>query len=90
MYERTDYDLVLMDVQMPHMNGYQSTRKIRELELSYNLKKKPIIAMTASLLEKDIQKCLNAGMDDFLPKPYRSDELVLKISRTVNHVGSLN
>ena len=72
------------------MNGYQSTQKIRELESSNNLKKKRIIAMTASLLEKDIQKCLAAGMDDFLPKPYQSDELVLKISEIVNDLGPLN
>ena len=75
---------------MPRMNGYQSTQKIRELESSNNLKKKRIIAMTASLLEKDIQKCLDAGMDDFLPKPYQSDELVLKISEIVNDLGPLN
>lgn len=71
---------------MPNMDGYQSTQKIRELEVNNDTRKKPIIAMTASLLEKDIQKCLDSGMDDILPKPYRSDELVLKIAeRVVNN-----
>ncbi|MEM1283268.1 MAG: ATP-binding protein [Bacteroidota bacterium] len=83
MYKMNDYNLVLMDVQMPNMDGYQATKKIRELESTYKLKKKPIIAMTASLLKRDIQRCLDAGMDDFLPKPYRSDELVLKIAEKV-------
>lgn len=83
MYMANDYHLVLMDVQMPNMNGYDATKKIRELEESNNLQKKPIIAMTASLLKRDIQRCLDAGMDDFLPKPYRSDELVLKIAEKV-------
>ncbi len=64
---QTDYDLILMDCQMPEMDGYETTRRIRELQGSR--KHTPVIAMTASAMEGDRERCLNAGMDDFLAKP---------------------
>lgn len=74
------YDLILMDVQMPEMSGYESTEKIRELEKETG-KHIPIIALTARAMKSDQEKCLASGMDDYLPKPVRTTELKEKIDK---------
>lgn len=66
------FDVVLMDCQMPEMDGFQATAYIRRLPLLKNVK---IIALTASAMEEDIRKCFNAGMDDFLSKPLKLSRL---------------
>ena len=67
-YEREDFDLVLMDVQMPEMDGLEATRRIRALE-SHRLRRVPIIAVTAHSMKGDRETCLDAGMDDYVVKP---------------------
>ena len=62
-------DLILMDVHMPHMDGYQATERIRQWEAESGHRRHPIIALTADAFEADQQKCLALGMDDFLSKP---------------------
>ncbi len=69
----TIYDIVLMDIHMPEVDGLESTRRIRDLGgPNGNV---PIIALTANAMAEDKQMCLDAGMDDYLPKPIDENEL---------------
>ena len=70
-----DYDLVLMDVQMPVMNGYEATKRIRGLS-DPALAKITILAMTANAFEEDKRKALECGIDGFLSKPIAVEELI--------------
>ncbi len=71
--------LILMDVSMPEMNGYEATDKIRDLEKQHGLVKTPIIAVTAHTLKGDRERCLDAGMDDYLSKPLTISSLYEKL-----------
>ena len=89
-YEAGEFDLIFMDVQMPEMDGYAATAAIRELERSSG-KHVPIIAMTAYALKGDREKCLAAGMDDYLSKPARLAEIEEAIHRvTVKGNGQVS
>lgn len=68
-----NFDLIFMDVQMPDMDGRETTRKIREIEQQWPGEKVPIVAMTADIMEDDREKCLEAGMNDYISKPIRQD-----------------
>jgi signal transduction histidine kinase/ActR/RegA family two-component response regulator len=73
-HERGYYDAVLMDIQMPVMNGYEATRAIRELDSDY-FKTLPIIAMSANAYDEDVKDCLAAGMNAHIAKPFNPDDL---------------
>ena len=72
--EKQNYDLILMDVQMPKMDGMEATRRIRAMERVTG-KHQPVVALTAHAIQEDLQACLSAGMDGSLTKPIRLYEL---------------
>jgi signal transduction histidine kinase/DNA-binding response OmpR family regulator len=84
--EHESYDLILMDCQMPEMDGFEATRLIRERESTIDYPQStgvhiPIIALTANAMEKDRQQCLDAGMDDYLSKPFSQERLIAVLTR---------
>jgi CheY-like chemotaxis protein/HPt (histidine-containing phosphotransfer) domain-containing protein len=78
---RERFDVVLMDVQMPVMGGFEATRLIRELEASSGRRRTPIIAVTAHAMKGDREDCFAAGMDGFAPKPIQSAKLLEMLDR---------
>lgn len=84
----SEIDLILMDCLMPEMDGYETTRKIRELEKEGE-RHIPIIALTASAMTEVREKCLEAGMDEFVSKPFEEMELLGKINRCLEPISSV-
>jgi len=78
------YNLILMDMQMPEMDGYTATRHIRSWETQFEHKHIPILALTANNLIEDNQKCLDAGCDHYLSKPFKMRELLQAIAAMAN------
>ncbi len=74
-YKNDTFDLIFMDCQMPHMNGYDATRTIREYEATSNTHV-PVVALTANALVEDQQQCREAGMDDFIAKPFKKADII--------------
>jgi GAF domain-containing protein/DNA-binding response OmpR family regulator len=83
--KRTDYDVVLMDIQMPQLDGLAATRRIRAVWPERPLH---IVAMTANALAGDRDACLAAGMNDYIAKPIRPQELAAALTRAPSHVGT--
>jgi len=77
------FDVILMDIQMPVMDGYKATELIRKLELEKEIKKTPIIAMTAHAFKGYKEKCLDIGMDDYLTKPLRRQNLIKVVDQWI-------
>ncbi len=92
-YELIQYDIVLMDVQMPVMDGYEATAEIRTLESEISkhknqaLKRTPIIAVTANATKSDRAKCLNQGMDDYITKPLKGKDLIAMVEKWTGSVA---
>ena len=86
MFEKADvsyYDVILMDVRMPVMDGYEATKRIRHLQRP-DAKTTPILAMTADALEEDIQKCKEIGMNGYIAKPIQPARFLQTINRMIN------
>ena len=84
MFKKAKFDLILMDCQMPEMDGFESTRHIRTYEKENSLGHIPIIALTANAMTGDREKCLKAGMDDFLSKPIDKEKLKRTLGQWLN------
>ena len=79
----TRFDLILMDIHMPMMDGYEAIRRIRQWEESHGLKRTPIIAFTGSSFDEDIQRALDSGADLHVSKPVLRDDLAAAIKSLV-------
>jgi len=66
---------MLLDVQMPYMDGYETARNVRRIEKENNMARIPIIAMTAHALKGDRERCIASGMDDYITKPFNPHQL---------------
>ncbi|HET8870329.1 MAG TPA: response regulator, partial [Aquabacterium sp.] len=73
-------DLILMDCLMPSLDGFEATRLIRADEQNRQLPRVPIVALTASALSEDCDRCLSAGMDGYLSKPFTEDQLIAMLA----------
>ena len=80
LWQKEQPDLILMDMQMPELDGVDATIKIRELEKSTD-RCIPIIALTAGVMKEEQDKCINAGMNDFITKPIEPDKFLKAINR---------
>ncbi|NJN52096.1 MAG: response regulator [Gammaproteobacteria bacterium] len=74
-------DVVLMDCQMPVLDGYAATRAIRDAEVRSGARRTPIVALTGNALSGDRERCLASGMDDFIGKPFQTSELARVLNR---------
>ncbi len=83
-FAQNRYDLILMDVHMPDMDGIEATKRIRELEVNQN--RTPIFAVTSNMFREQKEKCLDAGMDDYIVKPIHAKALVERINHYLNSV----
>ncbi len=83
LIEKNRYDIILMDIQMPEMDGFETTQYIRN-SVKESISKTPIIAMTASALISEKNKCLASGMNDYISKPFQAKELYEKITLQLN------
>jgi len=86
----TEPDLILMDLQMPVLDGYAAATQIRQWESARKRRRHPIIALTADAFEEDHQHCLAVGMDDFLTKPIAFEVLQAALERWLHPKDTIN
>ena len=84
LYKNKQFNLILLDCQMPVMDGYEATISIRNYEKEQNLKPIPIIALTADAFSSNKEKCLSIGMNDIITKPVKMDDMIAKLNKYLN------
>ncbi|KAH8431686.1 response regulator, partial [Aspergillus melleus] len=92
MVQKARFDVILMDIQTPVMGGFESTTLIRQHEILHGLSRTPIIALTAHAMFGDREKCLAAGMDDYLSKPLNQNQMmqmIVKYSNSLQDASSV-
>ncbi|MBF0349938.1 MAG: response regulator [SAR324 cluster bacterium] len=82
-FQNKNYNLILMDIQMPGMDGYQATKKIRQMEQTSGAVRTPIVAMTAHAIKGYREQCITAGMDDYLTKPLNRNALIQMMDKWI-------
>lgn len=83
-FKTNNYDLILMDIMLPEMNGYEITIEIRKFEKLNDIKNPvPIIALTANTYENDKEKCFGVGMNEYLSKPFSAQQLINTIQKYI-------
>ena len=85
MFNKSDFDLILMDCQMPEMDGFEATKNIREIEHEHSMTSTPVVAFTANAMQGDKEKCISAGMDDYISKPINQNELEKTLAKWLPH-----
>ena len=88
LFEQRHYDLVIMDVQLPGLDGFQATARIREQEQRTDGRHTPILAATANAYPTDRARCLAAGMDDYLSKPFDLDVFIERVAQLTDRPAS--
>ena len=83
-YQQKQHDLILMDLQMPVVDGFQATEQIRQLEQSSGLKRVAIVALTASVVGEVWEKCQSVGMDGYVGKPFQAEELMEQLNQVMD------
>lgn len=81
LYKKSKFDLILMDINMPELDGVSATKEIRKLQIALNLHKTPIIALTANSISGDKERYIEAGMDDYISKPIEIDKFIEVLQR---------
>lgn len=83
-FQNIKFDLILMDLMLPGMNGIEITEEIRKMEIENSVENKvPIIALTANTLDNDRDKCMEVGMNEYLSKPFTAEQLAEKIHKFI-------
>ena len=88
--ENRTFDLIIMDMNMPVMDGFAATKKIREIEARNSLKRTPVIALTALAMRGDRELCIEAGTDDYLPKPVEAHSLINICEKLLSDKNEIN
>lgn len=90
MLEKTKYDMIFMDCQMPVMDGYEASRRIRSYDGSAFNPNIPIVALTANVMQEDQLLCIRAGMDSFIPKPFKKEMLEAAIEKMSDKISAID
>jgi len=90
LFKKNEYNIVLLDCQMPVMDGFETTLSMRKYETENNIETTPILALTASAFESDKEKCLSYGMNDIITKPIKMEDFIKKLNKYIESNKKIN